>query len=969
MKPTKSPNTFTQTLREFGLVTLCFVLVLGWLFRQALVPDYATFSNDTPLGLLQAALGRNENVFFDGAWYDLNWLGITGVATPPNVTGLFMFLLVKLASSAALIYAKFSAPLSLLFVGLSFWACLKMWKFSPVVCFLGGLAAILHGDFLPNSCWGVSTQVIGFGLNFLAIGFLADESPRTRWASVILAGFAVGLGVTEAYDIGALFSLTVAAFVLWRAIAQSLAQREKLVRNLLLGGIRLALVAVCAGWISASMVKSAVNTQIQGISGMAQDEATKAQRWADATMWSMYKRETIGIFVPAFFGFRMDTTKGGEYWGTGGRVEGWDRYLAEGPMAAGDVVRVQAMGSAALTQPRQFQVGTDGKLALPGAEPITVAGLSHKQAEDAVKAAMSKTGVTSMTFQIDIPRGFIKYGGGSGYAGAIVLVLAAWAFFQSLRAKDSAFTPFERSMVWFWFAVAAVSLLLCFGRFAPFYQIFYSLPYASVIRIPGKFGHIFAWATLILFAYGAQGLWRRYIESAPATTRGLLDQWRVWWSKVGTFDRRWIVGCGLVFVLALAAWAVYALNRSAVETYIAKLNYYEMITQGQQPDEQTAGTEARAQMGFSLRQAAKAVFFYGAALGLIAFCLTGYFGGARSKIATGLFTVLILAELGPASVPWVITYNWKEKYLDAGNNPVIQFLRQRPHENRVAISSGTLPGIPLGILDPVYGGDWKQHLFQYFNIQTIDVVQMPRPPIEVQNWEMALHFNGTPENLYLAWRRWELMNVRYILTRAGATDALNQQLKPNAPFRELMRFDFFQARQGGTILTQTNAQAQFALVEYTGALPRTKLYSNWQVSTNDDATLQTLRNVNFDPATTVLLSEPITASPTTNASVGSVEFINYKPKHVSLKANAAAPSVLLLNDKYDAAWKAYVDGQPAPLLRCNYVMRGVQLPAGAHTVEFRYQPPLQMLWVSLSALVVLFGLIAYTLYTRWRAAT
>jgi hypothetical protein len=50
--------------------------------------------------------------------------------------------------------------------------------------------------------------------------------------------------------------------------------------------------------------------------------------------------------------------------------------------------------------------------------------------------------------------------------------------------------------------------------------------------------------------------------------------------------------------------------------------------------------------------------------------------------------------------------------------------------------------------------------------------------------------------------------------------------------------------------------------------------------------------------------------------------------------------VLLLNDRFDPAWRVAVDGQPASLLRCNYIMRGVQLAPGAHTVEFTFQIPI-----------------------------
>jgi hypothetical protein len=52
--------------------------------------------------------------------------------------------------------------------------------------------------------------------------------------------------------------------------------------------------------------------------------------------------------------------------------------------------------------------------------------------------------------------------------------------------------------------------------------------------------------------------------------------------------------------------------------------------------------------------------------------------------------------------------------------------------------------------------------------------------------------------------------------------------------------------------------------------------------------------------------------------------------------------VLLLNDRFDARWSVTVDGKPAQLLRCNYLMRGVQVPAGNHTVKFSFQVPLSL---------------------------
>jgi hypothetical protein len=54
-----------------------------------------------------------------------------------------------------------------------------------------------------------------------------------------------------------------------------------------------------------------------------------------------------------------------------------------------------------------------------------------------------------------------------------------------------------------------------------------------------------------------------------------------------------------------------------------------------------------------------------------------------------------------------------------------------------------------------------------------------------------------------------------------------------------------------------------------------------------------------------------------------------------------------------------VDGKPATLLHANYIMRGVQLASGAHTVEFRFAPPVNLFYVSLSAIILGFGLLGF----------
>jgi hypothetical protein len=178
-----------------------------------------------------------------------------------------------------------------------------------------------------------------------------------------------------------------------------------------------------------------------------------------------------------------------------------------------------------------------------------------------------------------------------------------------------------------------------------------------------------------------------------------------------------------------------------------------------------------------------------------------------------------------------------------------------------------------------------------------------------------------------------------------------------------MRYDIV-ARPGvsnPTKLEQLTAvkkeDGPFAVIEFTGALPRAKLYTHWLVSTNDQATLAALVSTAFAPEQQVLLTGAIGAPPATNQPSGTVTITSYAPKTVVLKAEATAPSVLLLNDKIDPNWHVKIDGKPAELLRCNFIMQGVQVPAGEHQVTFHFAPPIRGLYVSLAAIVLGLALI------------
>jgi hypothetical protein len=256
--------------------------------------------------------------------------------------------------------------------------------------------------------------------------------------------------------------------------------------------------------------------------------------------------------------------------------------------------------------------------------------------------------------------------------------------------------------------------------------------------------------------------------------------------------------------------------------------------------------------------------------------------------------------------------------------------------------------------------EWMQHLFQYYNLHSLDIIQWPRMP-EFDRAYLNKFLPVSNEDLTGPGRILQLSNTRFLLGMKGFLPALNQSVDPvGQPFRVHTSFDVVpkpgisEPKEFDDLTVAEKPDGKYALFEYTRALPRALLLSKWQVSSNDQATLNQLADRSFDGSQLVLVSDQVSMPPsavTTNAS-GTVEFTSYQPKSIQLHAKSGAASVLLLNDRYDPEWKVYVDGAQAKLLRCNYIMRGVALSAGEHRVEFRYEPALHGLYSTLGGLAL-----------------
>jgi hypothetical protein len=539
------------------------------------------------------------------------------------------------------------------------------------------------------------------------------------------------------------------------------------------------------------------------------------------------------------------------------------------------------------------------------------------------------------------PSGFYRYTGGGNYVGVLVALIAFWAAAQSLRLRSTLFTLYQKKWLWFWLALSIISLLLALGRYAPFYHVIYMLPYFSTIRNPTKFLYVFSFGIVILFSYGVDALWRRYLKPSGNGENAYWGGIGRWWSKTGPFDKNWVYGCGLVWALALIAWYIYYQHLPDLEQYL-QTNHLD------QPASKVAAFSVAQPVWFVV------YFFFGATL--FTLILSGAFAGKRAGTAVLLLGVLLVSDLAIADRPWIVSWNYPYKYM---SNPVIDLLREKPYEHRAVLAPITFQG-QMSLFRTVYKTEWMEQQFPYYNVQTFDVVELPRIPVDFSIFSKKINQYRGADSLTNYSRAYQLTNTRYILAPADFDTFWNSKL-PQTPLQSVMRFNIL-PKPGLNLATNVDqvtavldSYGTYAVFEMPSTLPRAKLYSHWEVDADDTNVLGRMFNQDFDPHNTVFVSGGVPDNTTTNVANppdDAVQFVNYAPKDIVFKTEAAMATVLLLNDRFQSDWKVLVDGQPEKLLRCNFIMRGVYLPSGQHTVEFEFKPQIGLLYVSLTAVII-----------------
>ncbi len=108
-------------------------------------------------------------------------------------------------------------------------------------------------------------------------------------------------------------------------------------------------------------------------------------------------------------------------------------------------------------------------------------------------------------------------------------------------------------------------------------------------------------------------------------------------------------------------------------------------------------------------------------------------------------------------------------------------------------------------------------------------------------------------------------------------------------------------------------------------------------SANDE--ILALDNLDTKRKAVYVAEEPVNKNTFVLDSLASISLKEVKPNYLKYESNNANNGFAIFSEiYYGNGWKTFIDGEPTNHRRVNYTLRGMQIPKGNHTIEFKFDP-------------------------------
>lgn len=114
--------------------------------------------------------------------------------------------------------------------------------------------------------------------------------------------------------------------------------------------------------------------------------------------------------------------------------------------------------------------------------------------------------------------------------------------------------------------------------------------------------------------------------------------------------------------------------------------------------------------------------------------------------------------------------------------------------------------------------------------------------------------------------------------------------------------------------------------------------------------------------TTVVINEKLLTTSVSFSkeldSLATINLVKYSLNALTYDSNSTKDEFAVFSEiYYKNGWNAYIDGELKPHLNVNYVLRGLEIPAGKHSIEFRFEPKVIQTGSTISLLSYVFLLL------------
>jgi hypothetical protein len=503
-------------------------------------------------------------------------------------------------------------------------------------------------------------------------------------------------------------------------------------------------------------------------------------------------------------------------------------------------------------------------------------------------------------------------------------------FFVLLFALISIIFGFKKNYLVRLFSIAGIlALLFSFGRFwpgLPFYWIFYHLPLMSNFRAPAKFVSVAAFAFSLLAAFGVEQIIILMKENAEELT----GKMKKLFIGLGIF-----IGIGLIWMLVVAVTSsdlAFSLNQKL----------------------QTLGSVAVDNIILSLL---RMIIFTAAAL--ILFFLIYHYKN-NSKIVTASiagFILLLFIDL------WSIDsfYTGKAYFKESEfyqTDGVIDFLSKDYNNEIFRVATCLMfPSKDQAAPLPILGARsfYLIYSFPYYKIQPMDISSTSGSYPEYNNFFIKPLIGSIKKPLQTAedvininLRLLQLANIKYLVTDGYLYGIAAQPI----PIYQILtnNSNFIQK----TIVSGAGERPH-AIFEVKNYLPRVGFYENYQTVASNEEALNYIGNTDFHLDQALVVHAGLSTSMSSSNKVLPLKISDYHAWSSLIQADVPNDGVVLFNSKYDPEWHAYIDGKRTPTFEADYQLTGVFINKGSHRLEFRFEPDLKLMMVTL--VTILFGFL------------